>query len=747
MKINSRIDNVTSFNHIEYDIEQKLLDLWKNTSSVSNLNDIPMFILWIKNIIGNLKKPKNKFSYDHHIQQFALLLLIQGGRNCYEFLRLNLYGALPHITNLELLMRNQNVKINEGQFRFDLLNEYLQSNDNKYVFSSEDSTRSICQIDYDAQSTSFIGFCLPLVTGIPQTNFFQTESLEELKVWFNTIEKSTFINLHMMQSLSPSKPPFILSAYGSSNKATAIDILQRWLYIFKQCLAQGIRIIGFSTDADARYIRAMRLCSRFFAELPNMNLLKYNIDFCIKIPEQWCWFLMKTEQVLLFMQDPIHIATKFRNRLLSTVASLKMGDFPIDNQHLFDLLESRSKLEHSLIKCDINPKDRQNFISCQRISSELVLDLLNENEDTKGTYVYLSLLPLLISGFIDKSPTIEDRLYYVWTVVFTCRLWWSWIRYVEVKCINDDSDLDSVKRIKSNCFITKPTFWCIELNAHALLYIILLVIEEKLPVNALNTYLFNSQTCENTFRTARALSGTFSTITNFTVKSFLKRCEKISIVNSIKSREDAFDNYHFQFPKHHKNHEETFDYSVETIDKLNLTKIDIEKIIKRAFESAKEYVSMVNMTHLLKKKKVYSLSDLSQFMKISLQKSSSKVIDYTEDVDSDEDDIEDQYGDEENDSETLGSDNQMSTDNIIDDAEEDGCVLATDLSEIERKNFDGCRIYDNINPQQIKKYFHIRIGTSYKYIHKQTACWLLSNSRDRPSSDRLLRVQKSTMEN
>ncbi|CAF1627352.1 unnamed protein product [Adineta ricciae] len=168
------------------------------------------------------------------------------------------------------------------------------------------------------------------------------------------------------------------------------------------------------------------------------------------------------------------------------------------------------------------------------------------------------------------------------------------------------------------------------------------LIEGRLPVDALNTYLLSSQTCENTFRVARALSGTFSIITNFTVKSFLKRCEKISILNSLKSREGVFGDYHFQFAKHHKVHKETYEYS---------TNNDIEKIIKHAFESAKGYVSVVNMTHLLKSKNVYSLSELSRFMKTSLVKSSSKVIDYTED-----DDIEDEYEVEENDSETLGGD-------------------------------------------------------------------------------------------
>jgi hypothetical protein len=89
------------------------------------------------------------------------------------------------------------------------------------------------------------------------------------------------------------------------------------------------------------------------------------------------------------MQDPIHIATKFRNRLLSKVAKLKMGDYSIDDQDLIDLIKSKNKIEHNLIKCDVNPKDKQNYVSCLRISSEIVLNLLEKNKNAKGTYVYL----------------------------------------------------------------------------------------------------------------------------------------------------------------------------------------------------------------------------------------------------------------------------------------------------------------------------------------------------------------------
>ncbi|CAF3331070.1 unnamed protein product [Rotaria socialis] len=732
-------------------IHEKLLEMWKQTSNSSNVTYIPVLFSWINSICENLQKTKNKYRYDNQIQEFALLIFILGGRNCYEFLRLNLPSALPHITNLELLIRNQEFKVIECDFRFNLLKEYSRSTNCNYIFVAEDATRSISCIDYDVQSNSFIGFSAPLVNGVPQSNFFRTATFNVLNSWFDEADASKFINLHMVKSLKSSAPPFILCAYGSNNKFEAIDVLRRWLFIYHESLIQGVRVIGFSTDGDSRYLRAMRLCSRFFAELPNLNLFKYNDQLDIKIPQQWSWFFMKQQQIFLFMQDPIHIATKIRNRLLSKLANLRMGDFSIDIKHLLELIETRSKIEHNLIKSDLNPKDRQNFASCLRISSEIVLDLLNRNENAKGTYVYLTLLNLIISGFINKLTTIEDRLYHIWTVVFVCRLWFSWIHYFYATNSNkntnssNDNSSQTPKKAKQRTFITKPAFWCIEINAHTLVYIILLVIKKKLPIDALNTFGFNSQICENTFRIARSLSGSFSSITNFSVKSFMKRCEKISVVNSIKSHGSQMGQYSFQFPQHHKNDKETYDYSINNITELNLTEYDIEKIISRAFESAKKYIAMVNMTQLLKNKNIDSLPELSQFIRTILSKGSSKIVDYTEDDDSNYDSDDDEFEDNDDGLAAFDDEDQILSNTFDEDEEEEGeegNITANDLSNVSQQNFKGCRIFDKINQQQINKYFRISVDSSMKYIHKQSACWLLSTSKNRLSSDRLERVKE-----
>ena len=297
--------------------------------------------------------------------------------------------------------------------------------------------------------------------------------------------------------------------------------------------------------------------------------------------------------------------------------------------------------------------------------------------------------------------------------------------------------------LKKNAFITKPTFWCIEINAHTLLFIVLLVIKNKLPIDALNTFAFNSQICENTFRIARSMSGSFSSSTNFSVKSFLKRCEKISIINSIKGRGGQIGDYQFYFPQHHKNQKETCDYSIDRINELNLTQIDIESIVKNAFEEAQTYVSMVNLTEFLTTKNINTLSSLSTFTRKILNRSSSKIVDYTIDNNSsDEDSDEENLYNLDDISGISNDEDQFSSNSADEDEEDEENVIVTNVPQATQKKFNGCRIYDKINPQQSMKYFRICVGSSYKFIHKQTACWLLTTDKQRLSSDRLIRVRK-----
>ena len=102
----------------------------------------------------------------------------------------------------------------------------------------------------------------------------------------------------------------------------------------------------------------MRLVSGFFGSLPNFQVHKHPQAFRIKTTSNWPWFYLREQQLLLFFQDATHLVTKWRNRLLSSAAELRLGNQFISINHLHHIIENEAytKLDHGLTKSDVNPK-------------------------------------------------------------------------------------------------------------------------------------------------------------------------------------------------------------------------------------------------------------------------------------------------------------------------------------------------------------------------------------------------------
>jgi len=57
-----------------------------------------------------------------------------------------------------------------------------------------------------------------------------------------------------------------------------------------------------------------------------------------------------------------------------------------------------------------------------------------------------------------------------------------------------------------------------------------------------------------------------------------------------------------------------------------------------------------------------------------------------------------------------------------------------------KTSFDGLNIKDTVPAGQEKSYFKIKINDMNKFLHKSTACYLLTRDNNRLSTDRLPRV-------
>ncbi|CAF2803400.1 unnamed protein product [Rotaria sp. Silwood2] len=226
----------------------------------------------------------------------------------------------------------------------------------------------------------------------------------------------------MVQPLFASNPyssPFLLAAYRLTNKFKAVDVLHRWLWIFEKSRESNVRIVAYSTDCDARYLLSMRLATGFFAKYNNIAICDRVDALEINLPQEWkAWFFMPIRQIFFCFQDPVHLCTKLRNRMLSDTSFLLIGKEEVSIEVLMELIENKSKIAHDLVKTDINLNDRQNFTSCLNLSDDDVLVTLEDIEGSQATRIYLRLLRNIALAYVEHNTSTIDHIYHSWFGVF-----------------------------------------------------------------------------------------------------------------------------------------------------------------------------------------------------------------------------------------------------------------------------------------------------------------------------------------
>ena len=445
--------------------------------------------------------------------------------------------------------------------------------------------------------------------------------------------------------------------------------------------------------------------------------------------------------------------------MLSSTATLLLGESLVSIDILRKLLSTTSKFSHGLVLSDLNPKDHQNFSSCQKICRDEILELLKHIERADSTRIYFSILRSVIHAYHEKSTSYLKRIYLAWYALFIVRIWLTWIENTRkeeldgtLNILTEDWDVPCPlsKTSKRQFFLTWPTIYSIELNAHTLVYLALLVIQGDLPKEALSIDRFNSQSCESTFRMARSMSGPFSNIVNFTVSQFFDRAEKISVLNSIKS-ENTQDTPTIRFPRHHKHARSS--NAQATTEASSLTILQIEITVRKAFNDASALLETVGIMNFLRKRHLSSLAAVNSFVRTHfdnnsmedlLSQPSEKDLEdnfaFRELIGDDESDAYDQLVEEDNQNDDDNEEHAVHNEPDLDEEIED---FNTDDFIAIQPTFKGMRVHDQIRPHLVNSYFKIRINGVRKYVHKQTACYILSEQKQTLSSDRTKRVTQT----
>lgn len=152
----------------------------------------------------------------------------------------------------------------EGIIGFEELKLFLEKR--KYppvIFVSEDQTALIKRVRYNSTTNQLIGTVLPTSksTGFPIQGLNVVNSLTDIK---NILEKSNIaINAYvfMAQPMTECAPAFCLALFGSDNRFDAETVNLRWRYLVKEAEKYKITLLGISSDADSRCLKAMRMMS------------------------------------------------------------------------------------------------------------------------------------------------------------------------------------------------------------------------------------------------------------------------------------------------------------------------------------------------------------------------------------------------------------------------------------------------------------------------------------------------------
>lgn len=298
-----------------------------------------------------------------------------------------------------------------------------------------------------------------------------------------------------------------------------------------------IRLAGWSSDGDPKLLASM------------CHLTLYNEDFH-------------------FIQDMTHIATKLRNRLLNEKVTLTMGSKTASIKHLKELIKNVNKSIHGLNPSDVSPFDRQNYKSFRKIIEDRVLEALNVNiKNCEGTVKYLQICCDITRSFLDTDLKPLDRIFLMYHSVYFLRIWKNWIK--SSRCHN----------LKAN-FISHNAHTCIEMNAFHLIGLIKKFRSENMPQLFLPT-IFDSQTCEKTFRQLRSMGTMDFTRINFSIYDLVHMIGRIEIQNEIayfKLIDDIV-----SFPISHKRTKKTQTYELPSDDDINAT---LEKAKNDAIKDA-----------------------------------------------------------------------------------------------------------------------------------------------------------------
>ncbi|KAE8746002.1 hypothetical protein FOCC_FOCC007260 [Frankliniella occidentalis] len=627
--------------------------------------------------------------YPEFLKELGTMAYLLGGLQLYEFFASNL--PLPSPSLARQVLYSTEV-IEEGKIRMKELRHYLEfHNAPLQVFLSEDATRVTQRVLYHPGPNQIVG-CTPKLDfdGCPMVSSFPATSADVIASYFSKYEMSNSAYVIMAQPMS-GLPPFCLSIFGTDNKFRGSEVLKRWSKITSMAASEGIKIIGFASDGDTRLMQAMR-CKTF-----------------VRNPvTPWKWFQANLVTSTVCFQDFVHLLVKLKSRLLKPSVILALGpNRLVATGHLVELIKTVPKEEHELMNSHLDSKDKMNFRTANKICSEKVTDLLDRKiVESEGTSTFLKMMRETFHSCADPSLAPLERIEIMWKWVIFVRIWRQWL-------------LNQAEYSLGHNFISSNSYYCMELNAHALIQGAVMYRDED--PHLFKPWLCSSQPCESFFRSARSLTSTFSTVINFSILEMLHKIRRIEYLTNatfkLKGR--------YKFPRQMRAFEAIEKSQCEISDIPTNEEINfaVQKSLKKANELALKLNLITKPLKVIPPLGILIISNLDGHNPAG--------------EDDDEDDC-DEVAITGNEEEILEDSNRASQ-----AMEEFDSDISSDVFDDLTTISAGCLKTFN-NAQLSPSSSFVKVNNSdggHCIIKKSTYCWLLSNGHTTLSNDRLMRVR------
>ncbi|KAE8739820.1 hypothetical protein FOCC_FOCC014670 [Frankliniella occidentalis] len=377
------------------------------------------------------KKPTGRRYKDELIKNFSISSRDLAGKQSYEFWCKNL--PMPALSTVAVYAEKSTDHFVEGEFRFPELVKYLDDrNLGREVWLSEDGTRIKVQVQYDPRTNQLVGLVPELdKNGLPKVASFVADSAENIKQQLLDNTPSNYEYVLMAQPMAD-VAPFSLCLFGTDNKFSAMQVLQRWKWLVQESKKHGVVILGFSSDGDPKLLSAMKHWTFgntirvlpewkhvFFAPMDLTSTEKNSNDDFFACLSPLC------------IQDTVHTVAKLKTQLLKPRTDknfLPMGSYVASGTFLKILVEEQSKLDHGLSISDLDSKDKMNFKSAEKICDTRVINALASLPGSEGTKSYLVILKSVLDSFLNKTLEAGKRIHLIWKAVFFFRHWRKWLQ-------------------------------------------------------------------------------------------------------------------------------------------------------------------------------------------------------------------------------------------------------------------------------------------------------------------------------